>query len=213
MTETDMSPLSPESTPELDDAQAMRADIYRLLARLLREPPDAGLLAWLASLEIEDEASPLTPPWRALLASARHANLSTLERAHFLHLVGVIQGEITPYASWYRNGELMDEALVALRRDLRALGLERNEQTRDPEDHLAALCEAMALLIESRSPVEGRFFMAHLAPWAMTCLDDLAKVENAFYASLGRLGRAFLDTEQARLAAEADLDPVRLVEP
>lgn len=205
--------VTPRAAPELDEIHALRADVYRLLARLLREAPDAALLDWLAGLEVEDDGSALTDPWRELIASAGDASAEELTRAHFRHLVGVIQGDVTPYASWYRNGELMDEALVVLRRDLKALGFERSERTRDPEDHLAALCEVMALLIEARVPAEARFFMAHLAPWAAHCLADLAAVESPFYSRLGRLGRAFIDKEEALLAGEAVQDPVRLVEP
>ncbi len=202
-----------QAAPELDDLHALRADVYRLLARLLREPPDANLLAWLADLEVEDDVSPLAAPWRGLVETASHSRPEPLAREHFRHLVGVIQGEVTPYASWYRNGELMDQSLVALRHDLKALGIERDEQTRDPEDHLAALCETMALLIEAGSPAEARFFMTHLAPWAATCLTDLAGVESAFYSGVGRLGRAFIDREEALLAREAAQEPVRLMEP
>ena len=202
-----------QAAPELDDLHALRADVYRLLARMLREPPDANLLAWLADLEVEDDVSPLAAPWRGLVETASHSRPDSLAREHFRHLVGVIQGEVTPYASWYRNGELMDQSLVALRHDLKALGIERDEQTRDPEDHLAALCETMALLIEAGSPSEARFFMNHLAPWAATCLTDLAGVESAFYSGVGRLGRAFIDREEALLAREAAQEPVRLMEP
>lgn len=202
-----------EAATGSDDLHALRADVYRLLARLLREAPDAELLAWLGDLEVEDEASPLAASWRGLVEVSRHARPENLAREHFRHLVGVIQGDVTPYASWYRDGELMDHALVALRRDLKALGIERDAQVREPEDHLAALCETMALLIEAGSPAEARFFMAHLAPWATACLTDLAGVESAFYSRLGRLGRAFIDREEALLAREAAQEPVRLVEP
>ncbi|WP_373183173.1 molecular chaperone [Halomonas campaniensis] len=202
-----------EAVTEPDEVQALRADVYRLLARLLREAPDAELLTWLGDLEVEDEASPLAASWRELVEASRGSRPETLVREHFRHLVGVIQGDVIPYASWYRDGELMDQALVALRRDLKALGIERDEQTRDPEDHLAALCETMALLIEAGSPAEARFFMTHLAPWAPACLTDLAGVESAFYSGLGRLGRAFIDREEALLAREAAQEPVRLVEP
>ncbi|MFO8046693.1 MAG: molecular chaperone TorD family protein [Halomonas sp.] len=202
-----------QAAPDRGELHALRADVYRLLARLLREPPDEDLLAWLADLEVEDDTSPLAVPWRQLIEVARHSRPQTLGQEHFRHLVGVIQGDVTPYASWYRNGELMDQALVALRHDLKALGIERDERVRDPEDHLAALCETMALLIESGSPAEARFFMTHLAPWAATCLADLARVESAFYSGLGRLGRAFIDREEALLAGEAAQEPIRLVEP
>ena len=198
---------------ELNESDALRADVYRLLARLLREPPDASLLDWLAGLEVEQDGTVLAERWASLVDAAGEASVEDLERAHFQHLVGVVQGDITPYASWYRNGELMDAALVALRRDLKALGFRRAEHSRDPEDHLAALAEVMAMLIEGRSPEEARFFMTHLAPWATDCLADLGRVETPFHARLGRLGQAFMEQEYRRLEAEAQQDPVRIVEP
>lgn len=198
---------------ELNDSDALRADVYRLLARLLRDAPDASLLDWLAGLEIEQDGTVLAERWAALVTAAGETTVDLLERAHFRHLVGVVQGDITPYASWYRNGELMDAALVALRRDLKMLGFQRAEHTRDPEDHLAALCEVMAMLIDERSPEEARFFMTHLAPWAVHCLADLGQVDTPFHAHLGRLGQTFMEVESRRLEAESLEDPVRIVEP
>lgn len=199
--------------PDLDEPHDLRADVYRLLARLLREAPDRALLDWLSGLEAEDDGSALATSWAALAAAAREAAPEALARAHFRHLVGVIEGDVLPYASWYRNGGLMDEALVVLRRDLRQLGYERTEHTRDPEDHLAALCEVMAMLIETRSPAEAKFFMHHLAPWAARCFADLEAVDTPFYSRLGQLGRAFTDTELGSLEGEASQEPIRLVEP
>lgn len=205
---------SPETilTPP-DETDALRADIYRLLAGLLRQAPAADLLDWLAALETDPADGDLAGHWATLAAAAAEATPEALGRAHFRHLVGVIEGEVIPYASWYRNGALMDEALLTLRRDLRVLGLERSAHTRDPEDHLAALLEVMALLIDERAPHEARFFLRHLAPWASRFFADLAVVDTPFYAGLGHLGRAFIDMEHERLAAEDGRDPVRLIEP
>jgi len=207
------APAPDEASPE--EQEALRADLYRLLARLVREPADGDLLAWLATLEIEDERhqDPVATALKALARAAAEAAAGELARAHFRHLVGVVQGEITPYASWYRNGELMDQALVSLREDLRRLGFARSEASRDPEDHLAALFEIMAMLIEDRSPQTAAFFMAHLAPWTERCLGDLAGVDTAFYARTGELGVAFLARERGQLATEAQRSPVRIIEP
>ncbi|MGM0915767.1 MAG: TorD/DmsD family molecular chaperone [Pseudomonadota bacterium] len=206
------------ATEEVPDEQvALRADLYRLLARLIREPADDEMLAWLARLELEDDdegsRDPVAAALTGLAGAAADATSSELERAHFRHLVGVVQGEITPYASWYRNGELMDQALVALREDLRRLGFMRSESSHDPEDHLAALFEIMAMLIEDRSAETATFFMSHLAPWTERCLDDLARVDTAFYARTGELGQAFIARERCQLAAETERSPVKIIEP
>lgn len=202
-----------DALPTLKEADALRADIYRLFATLLRQAPDAELLDWLAELAIEQDGSRLAECWQSLAIAAQNANVEQLQRAHFRLLVGVIQGEVVPYASWYRNGELMEAALVALRQDLRALGFERSEHTRDPEDHLAALCEVMAMLIDAESAEQSYFFNQHLAPWADSCFVDLGQVDTAFYAALGQLGGAFMESEQARLSVNAGHTPVRIVEP
>ncbi len=206
-----------DALPTLKEADALRADIYRLLATLLRQAPDIELLNWLAELAIEQDGSRLAECWHSLAVAAADTeqgsdDVERIQRAHFRHLVGVIQGDVVPYASWYRNGELMEAALVALRQDLKVLGFERSEHTRDPEDHLAALCEVMAMLIDAESSEQGYFFSQHLAPWAASCFADLGQVDTAFYAALGQLGSAFMESEQARLSVDAGHTPVRIVE-
>ncbi|WP_075881017.1 TorD/DmsD family molecular chaperone [Vreelandella massiliensis] len=197
----------------LSEEGALRADIYLLLAALLRQAPNVELLNWLAELDVEQDGTRLADAWQRLADAAATATPEALERAHFNHLVGVIQGDITPYASWYRQGELMDAALVAIRQDLRVLGFERSEHTRDPEDHLAALCEVMAMLMDADEPTQATFFVRHVAPWAKDCWGDLARVDTAFYAALGEVGSTFMESEQARLVALASEAPVRFVEP
>ncbi|NDL69204.1 TorD/DmsD family molecular chaperone [Vreelandella alkaliphila] len=200
-----------DAMPTLSYTDALRADIYQLLASLLRQAPDSELLTWLANLDSEQDGSRLAECWAALSSAAGQSNSESLQRAHFRLLVGVIQGEVVPYASWYRNGELMEAALVALRQDLRALGFERSEHTREPEDHLAAVCEVMAMLITAQSSEQHYFYQQHISPWAKRCFDDLSKVNTAFYTALGRLGSAFMESEQATLSERAAYQPVRMM--
>jgi TorA maturation chaperone TorD len=202
-----------QTVAEVDETQALRADIYRLLARLLLAPPDAELLDFLAHLEPDEDRGEMTAAWQELADAARTTSPEAAARAHFELLVGVIQGEITPYASWYLHGTLMDEPLVALRRDLRRLGIARAEESRDPEDHLGALFEVMALLVEGGTPDQAAFFHRHLASWAQRCLTDLARVSPPIYAGTGRLGLAFLAQERPRFEAMAEESPVRMIDP
>lgn len=202
-----------ETAAEVDEREALRADIYRLLGRLLLAPPDAELLDFLAHLEPDEDGGEMSAAWQALADGARTTSPEVAHRAHFELLVGVIQGEITPYASWYLHGTLMDEPLVALRRDLRRLGIARVEESRDPEDHLGALLEVMALLVEGGSPDQAAFFQRHLAPWAQRCLADLARVSPPIYAGAGRLGSVFLAQERQRFETTAEAAPLRMIDP
>lgn len=203
------APSEPHST--LDENDALRAGIYRLLSRLIREAPDAHVLGFLANLEVSEDGADLRAPWAALTLAAADAEPKTLERAHFRHLVGVVQGELLPYASWYQSGLLMDFPLVELRRDLHRLGFEREPDVKEPEDHFSALCEVMAMLIESDPIEQGAFFQRHLAPWGLDFMADLAAVDTPFYSAVGQLGLAFLTREQAFTNSQGV--PVRLVEP
>nr|WP_298415104.1 molecular chaperone TorD family protein [uncultured Halomonas sp.] len=199
----DARELAKDSMTEANDATALRlsgydglrTDIYRLLARLLREAPDADLLSFLAELEIVEDNGDLQACWRALALSASTARPEGLERAHFRHLIGVIQGELVPYASWYLTGSLMEMPLVELRRDLKRLGYERAPDVKEPEDHIAAMLEVMAMLIENDPDQQTLFFQRHLAPWGRDFMADLARVDTPFYASVGQLGHTFLQQE------------------
>ncbi|PRY64168.1 TorA maturation chaperone TorD [Vreelandella songnenensis] len=197
----------------LSETDAIRADIYQLLASLIRQPPDAELLEWLSALESDADGSRLAECWAALIQAARISTPEALSRAHFNHLVGVIQGDIVPYASFYLNGELMDSALVALRRDLRLLGFERRDAVHEPEDHLAAVCEVMAMLVTAQRDEQINFFQQHIAPWAGRCFADMGKLESAFYAATGQLGSAFIESERASVEAQAAYRPVRIMTP
>lgn len=186
--------------PALAEHDALRADIYRLVARLVRQPPDGDLLGFLANLEVADDgdepSDEFRTHWIALSLAAGRGQVSDLEQAHFRHLVGVINGELLPYASWYLAGSLMEMPLVELRRDLRRLGFERAPAVKEPEDHFSALCEVMAMLIETDLSAQGAFFHRHLAPWGSRFMTDLAAVDTPFYAAVGHLGLAFLTFER-----------------
>lgn len=186
-----------------DEARALRADIYALLAALLRTPPDNALREWLASLETSTDDIRFAQAWQHLANAAADSTSEELKRAHFVHLVGVIQGDVLPYASYYREGGLMEAPLVALRQELRTLNLERSPDVSEPEDHLAALCEVMAMLVAESHPHEAGFFHRHLAPWATDCARDLAAVASPFYAAIGALASLFFERERSQLQTTA----------
>lgn len=203
--DTDMTPDDGSLISHSAEQQALRADLYRLLARLLRAAPDQPLIDFLAALEPEAITMPgadqqqLPRALASLSLSARVSDPRRLEDEYFQALVGVVQGEVVPYASWYLTGSLMEMPLVALRHDLKRLGFEREADVREPEDHLGALCEVMAMLIEDLPGEQVNFFRQHLANWGERCCADLARRKSPFYAAVGYLGQAFLAAERHNL--------------
>ncbi len=202
-----MTEANDETALRLDGYDGLRADIYRLLARLLRQAPDTDLLSFLAELEIANDNDGLQACWRTLSLAAAKARPDNLERAHFRHLIGVIQGELVPYASWYLTGSLMEMPLVELRRDLRRLGYERAPDVKEPEDHIAAMLEVMAMLIENEPEQQALFFQRHLSPWGSDFMADLGQVDTPFYASVGQLGHGFLKQEDVLHASHEKPSP------
>lgn len=184
-----------------------RIALYTLLATLMRTPPATELLAELATVELPAEQSEdpdLVTAWRQLRTSAKTADPEAVDDEFHQLFIGLSRGEILPYASWYLSGFLMDRPLVALRSDLARLGIARSDDNKEPEDHVAALFESMALLAD---PAEGvslesqrHFFLMHLTPWTGRLFSDMAKAESAnFYTAVARLGTAFLDVERSWL--------------
>lgn len=181
---------------------ALRAANYALLGALLARPPGADLLAELALTEVEGGSdSALDRAWRALAAAAATADAQALADEYQELFIGIGRGELLPYASWYLTGFLMERPLTDLRDDLARLGFARQEGVREPEDHLAALCEVMALLIADpdRSAdyaTQRRFYTTHIGPYVARFWRDLDQAKAArFYRAVSQLGAAFSDLE------------------
>ena len=208
------SPSQRENSVEKDKEEfagenQIRANVYSLLATLLTSPPSAETLQLLSRIEEADsDSGELAAAWQALRQAAQEASVENVDTEYHKLFIGVGHGEVLPYGSWYTSGLIMDKPLALVRRDLAALGLERQSRVRDSEDHLGALCEAMAIIIssEDESTLEGQkaFFETHLAPWTPKFFTDLQKAESAiFYLAVGRLGEEFMKFEEQYLALEA----------
>ena len=194
-------------SPALAEEERLRACVYRILARFLAAPPDDAALRVAAELEGDD-----TEFGRALRAFARTARATGPREAKLEYdelFIGLVRGELVPYASFYRTGFLHERPLAAVRADLGRLGAAREASWSDPEDHIAGLCEAMAGLIEGRFGDGGlagqrAFFERHLAPWAGRFFADLERARaSRLYAPLGTIGRVFLDIEATAYAMAA----------
>jgi TorA maturation chaperone TorD len=189
------------ATVESSD-QARRAAFYSLLAALLRNAPDADVLAYCLSLDTTDQKSELGAAVNTLVLAAKHSEPQRLKEEFHELFIGLGRGELVPYGSWYQTGFLMERPLGQLRADLAKLGFERSDDVHEPEDHIAALMEVMAMLIYEGAPQEQQrlFFETHISSWAKDFMKDLSVAETAtFYRSVARLGSAFVAIESQYL--------------
>lgn len=183
-----------------NEENQIRQNIYNLLAHLFRQAPDQDALNWLATLEVEgDEQSPgMAAAWSVLKLSASKTTPIQAADEYQLLFIGVGRGEVMPFGSWYLTGSLMELPLVSLRQDLRRLGFERQQDTKEPEDHIAALLEVMAMLVDEGDVQEQKtFFNRHIAPWFEGLCDDTKRAEAAvFYTAVAELAKQFLTIEK-----------------
>ena len=185
------------------DGDTVRANTYGLLGALLANPPRNETFDLLAGIEVPSTDG-LGTAWEALRRAARHADAGAVDDEYHDLFIGVGRGELIPYGSWYLTGFVMDKPLALLRTDLAALGFERQDEVKEPEDHAAALLETMALIVaapEHGIDVQRRFFDRHVATWMRTFFADLQTADSArFYRSVGQFGDRFMAFETQYLS-------------
>ena len=166
------------------------------------------MLGELAGFAGDDTALGQALARLGLAAAATDA--AAVDREYAALFIGVGRGELVPYASYYLTGFLNERPLAHVREDMMRLGIARSDETSDPEDHIASLCEIMAGLIAgsfgAASPLgeQQRFFERHLARWAPRFFTDLETAPSAsFYRPVGEIGRLFMgiETHGFKLAA------------
>jgi TorA maturation chaperone TorD len=187
-----------EAVGVIDEVDLARAQEYSLLSALLMRSPDAQMLGSLARLR--GDRSPLGLAHTALGEAAARTDAEDAAREHFTLFVGVGRGELLPYASYYLTGFLHGRPLASLRQALQRIGIERADGQAEPEDHAAILLETMAALAGGAIPApvgtDREIFECHLAPWIARFFSDLEQTASAdFYASVGTLGRTFMEIE------------------
>ena len=181
----------------------LRLEIYGMLAHLLRKAPDENVLNWLAELDVENaqyQSTEMAAAWPLLKLAAQKANLIAVEEEYQELFIGIGRGELVPFGSWYLTGSLMEMPLAHLRRDLAQMGFQRDESVKEPEDHIAALLEVMAMLVEEGDEhLQKSFFNRHIATWFETFCADLKAADSAvFYCAVGELALQFLTVEKTR---------------
>jgi TorA maturation chaperone TorD len=192
-----------QSSGDVDEVDAARAQEYALLAALLSRAPDAALLKRLSGLR--GEPTPIGVAHAALAEAASRTTEEQVEREFFNLFIGIGRGELMPYGSYYLTGFLHERPLARLREDLGKLGIERVEGNSEPEDHAATLCEIMAGLAGGRFGAQAgsdqTIFENHMASWMGRFFSDLEHAEAAsFYRSVGTIGRLLMDIETEAFA-------------
>ena len=144
----------------------------------------------------------LEESWRQLVAQARELPAQAIADEYEALFGGLGKPEVQLFGSHHLSGFLNEKPLAALRGDLAALGLTRDEAMPETEDHIAYLCEVMRFLIAgddvavSNLTRQQAFFAAHLQPWVMALCDALeAHPQARFYAALAVFTRAFMSVE------------------
>lgn len=195
----------------------MRAGAYELLSALLAGEPTQQVLEALAGIEeisatdqegaatqVEDQ---LGMGWQLLRQASLKADPVQLKDEYFNLFLGVGRGELVPFGSWYLTGFLMEKPVSVLRSDLASLGIERQEGVSESEDHIASLCDAMAIIIRSADEIsferQKAFYNDHLQPWVGQFFADLQEARTAqFYRSVGFFGEAFSSFEKQLFAMQ-----------
>ncbi|MEX0374764.1 TorD/DmsD family molecular chaperone [Spiribacter pallidus] len=200
---TSAETVSSTAAPEAEADDWVRSRVYGLLARVFADIPDQAVVELLASVDVEDEDGPLAEAWRNLSEAAAAADPESLDIEFHALFIGLGRGELMPFGSWYQSGFIMGRPLVKLREDLREFGLERESGVHEPEDHVAALLESMALLSgpEGTTLAAQRvFFNDHLAGWVERFMQDLQQAKSAnFYRAVGAFAERFMVTEKQYL--------------
>lgn len=188
--------------------ETARAGTYRLLALLLGDTPGEEVLDIVASLPSSD--TPIGHKIGELSARAESITPAAVAREYHNLFVGLGQGELIPYGSYYLSGFLHEKPLARLRTDLRKLGIERDSQVSEPEDGIASVCETMSGLIAgdfgipANLSVQKDFFVKHVGSWGPQFFVDLESAETAdFYRPVGALGSIFFRSEAEAFSLES----------
>ena len=186
------------------DEETARAEVYGLLAALYYAPPSAELLAQLRVAVTEAPAAGgfLEEPWRQFVGTVRELSDEQVAAEYDALFGGVGKPEVYLFGSYYLSGFLNEKPLAALRGDLAALGLARDETMPETEDHFACVCEVMRYLIAgddvevANLTQQQKFFSAHVQPWVPAMCEAITAHPKAkFYAALAAFTAAFISVE------------------
>lgn len=188
------------SSHELAEEDRLRAQFYDLLAQYLSSPPSADRL--LAAGRLSGGETALGQAIERFALVAGRCDPGTADDEYNDLFIGIGRGELLPFGSYYLTGFLHEKPLAGLKEDMARFGIVRREDVREPEDHVAAVLETMAGLIDGRFGEvrsladQKQFFDAHIVTWMPVFFRDLAEASSSvLYASLADVALRFLEIE------------------
>ena len=193
------------ATPDAEHSEELaRAELYGLLAQLWLAAPDVALLQQFraAVTQAPEAGGHLEQPWQALVHALRQTDAAQAAAEHEALFHGVGKPEVFLYGSYYLSGFLNERPLAQLREDLATLGLTRDAQRGETEDHLAYGFEVMRYLIAGDDAAvcnlaqQQRFFRAHLQPWVERLCDAVEAQPRAdTWRAVAAFTRLFIQVE------------------
>jgi TorA maturation chaperone TorD len=187
-----------------DGEELARAELYGLLSRLWLAPPDAEMLQQfsVAVTQAPEPGAALEAPWQALVGALRATTAAAAAAEHEALFLGVGKPEAFAYGSFYLTGFLNEKPLAVLRHDLAALGLARDPQAMETEDHVAYGFEVMRYLTAGDDMAvcnlerQRQFFRQHLQPWVEQLCDAVCAQPRALvWRALADFTRAYMQIE------------------
>ena len=181
-----------------------RAELYGLLAQLWLAPPNEALLQQfrVAVTEAPQSGGWLEAPWHDLVAALRKTTAQAAADEHAALFQGVGKPEVFAYASYHLTGFMNEKPLAQLRSDLAVLGLARDAQSLETEDHVSYLFEVMRYLIAGEDMAvcnleqQRRFFRAHLQTWVEAlCETTIAHPRADTWRAVAAFTREFMLVE------------------
>ena len=191
-------------TSSLLDEETARAEVYGLLAALYYAAPSAELHDNLriAVTEAPAAGALLESSWGELVAATREQSPAEIGQEYDTLFGGIGKPEVYLFGSHYLSGFLNEKPLAALRTDIAALGLARDEAMPETEDHVAYLCEVMRYLIAgddvevANLTCQRDFFTRHVQTWVpMMCEVIMQHPKARFYRALAVFTQAFVSVE------------------
>jgi TorA maturation chaperone TorD len=181
--------------------EVARANFYGLLARLYYAPADGALLEALAGADDMEADGELAVAWGELARAAGETDAETLVEEYETAFVGTGKAPVTLYTSAYSVRYTNEVPLARLREELTSLGFARRAEVAEPEDHIAALCDVMRLLITERKSdllSQSGFFERWIWPATAPLCDAISNSSSSrFYRCVAGFTQAFFALEHS----------------